>query len=77
MKMSVINGIKLLTLARTGLIQFFIEEMGEEVIKLTCAGMVNILKYVPGVQGMDDEVGPCSLALIPDEFKTQKMCENL
>ena len=39
------KGIKM-----TGFIQFFIEEMGKEVIELTCTGMVNILKYVPEVQ---------------------------
>ena len=26
-----------------------IEEMGKGMIELTCVGMVNILKYVPGV----------------------------
>ena len=40
----------------SGFIQFFIEEMGKEVVELTCAGMLNILKYVPGVQGVDDAV---------------------
>ena len=60
----------------TGLVQFFIEEMGKEVIELTCAGMVNILKYVPEVQGADDAVRPWSLAFISDELKTQKMCEK-
>ena len=60
----------------TGIIQFFIKEMGKGVIELTCAGMVNILKYVPGVQGVDDAVRPWSLAFIPDELKTQKMCEK-
>ena len=40
---------------------------------MTCAGMVNILKYVPGVQGVDEMSYP--LALIPDVLKTQKMCE--
>ena len=42
--------------------------MGKGVIELTCAGMVNILKYVPGVQGVDQR--PYSLALMPDELKT-------
>ena len=60
----------------SGFIQFFIEEMGEEMIELTCAGMVNILKYVPGVQGVDDAVRPWSLAFIRDELKTQKLCEK-
>ena len=60
----------------TGLTQFFIEEMGEEVIELACTGMVNILKYVPGVQGVDNAVRPWFLARIPDELKTQKICEK-
>ena len=60
----------------TGFIKFFIEEMGKEVIKLTCAGVVNIPKYVTGIQGVHDAVRPCSLALIPDEFKTQKICKK-
>ena len=42
----------------TGIIQFFIKEMGKGVIELTCAGIVNILKYVPGVQEVDDAVRP-------------------
>ena len=61
------KGIKM-----SGFIQFFIEEMGKEVVELTCAGMVNILKYVPEVQRVDETSYP--LALIPDELKTQK-CE--
>ena len=60
----------------TDFIRFFTEKMAEEVIELTCAGMVNILKYIPGVQGGDDAVRPCPLALIPDELKTQKMCKK-
>ena len=48
--------------------------MGKGVIELTCAGVVNILKYIPRVQGVDDAVRSCSLALIPDELKMQKMC---
>ena len=58
----------------TEFIKFFIEEMGKGAIELTCAGLVNILKYIPGVEGVDDAVRPCSLALIPDELKMQKMC---
>ena len=42
--------------------------MEKGVVELTCAGMVNILKYVPGVQGLDQR--PYSLALMPDELKT-------
>ena len=59
----------------TDFTQVFIEEMGKTVIRLTCIGMLNILKYIPGVQGMNET--PFSLALIPDELKTQKMCEKL
>ena len=55
-------------------IKFFIEEMVKKVIELTCAALVNILKYVPGVQVVED--APYFLALIPDELKTQKMCEK-
>ena len=58
------------------LIQFFIEEIDKGVIELTCASMVNILKYVLGVEGVDDAVRPWSLKFIPDELKTQKMCEK-
>ena len=56
----------------TDFIQFFMEEIGKVVIELTCAAMVNILKYIPGVQGVHEAVhiGPCSFALIPDELKT-------
>ena len=52
------------------LIQFFIEEIDKGVIELTCASMVNILKYVLGVEGVDDAVRPWSLKFIPDELKT-------
>ena len=58
------------------LLIFFIKEMDKGVIKLTCAGMMNILKYIPGFQGVDDAVRPCSLALIPGELKTQKLCKK-
>ena len=57
----------------TDFIKFFIEEVGKGLIQLMCTGMVNILKYILGVQGVDDAVRPCSLALIPDELKMQKM----
>ena len=50
--------------------------MSKGVIELTCAGVVNILKYIPGVQGVDDAVRPWSLALIPDQLKTQTMCKK-
>ena len=59
-------------------IKFFIEDMGKEVLELTCAAIVNILKYIPGVQGVDEAVHlrPYSVVLIPDQLKTQKMCEK-
>ena len=40
----------------TDFVKFIIEEMGKGVIELMCAGMVNILKYIPGVQGVSDAV---------------------
>ena len=52
----------------TDVIQFFIEKMSKGVIGLTCAGMVNILKHIPGVQGVDKT--PYPLEPIPDELKT-------
>ena len=56
----------------------FIEEMSKGVIELTCIGMVNILKYILGVQGMDEEVHIRSFPflLIPDEVRMQKMCNK-
>ena len=56
----------------------FIEEMGKGVIILTCVGIVNIVKYIPGLQGVDEEVHirPFSFLLIPDELRTQKMCNE-
>ena len=52
--------------------------MGKGVIELTCVGMVNILKYIPGVQGVDVKVHirPYSFLLIPDELRMQKMCNK-
>ena len=50
--------------------------MEKGVIELTCTGVVNILKYIPGVQVIDDTVTPCSLALIHNELKTQTMCKK-
>ena len=40
--------------------------------------MVNIMKYILGVQGVDEAVhiGALSFELIPDECKTQKMCNE-
>ena len=60
----------------TDFTKFFIKEMDKGVILLTCAGTVNNLKYIPGVQAVDEAVRPCSLALITDELKTQKMCKK-
>ena len=56
----------------------FMEEMDKGLIELTCVGMVNILKYIPGVQGVDEEVHirPFSCLLISDVFRTQKMCNE-
>ena len=60
----------------TDFTKFFIEEMGKGVIKLRYNGVVNILKYIPWVQGVGDAVRPCSLALIPDELKMQTICKK-
>ena len=60
----------------TDFAQFFIKEIGKGVIELTCTGIVNILKYVPGVLGVDDAVRPWSLAFIPDELEALKICEK-
>ena len=73
MKMRATKGVEI---KMNDLIQFFIEEMDKRVIELTCASMVNILKYVLGVKGVDDAGKPWSLKFIPDESKTQKMCEK-
>ena len=45
------------------------------VIELTC---LNIMKYIPGVQGVDEvvNIGALFFMLIPDELKTQKMCNE-
>ena len=59
----------------TNFTTIFSKEMDKGGIELTCTSMVNILKYVPEVQEVDDAVRPCSLALIPDELKTQKICD--
>ena len=60
----------------TDFAQFFIKEIGKGVIELTYTGIVNILKYVAGVLGVDDAVRPWSLAFIPDEVKMLKICEK-
>ena len=55
------------------LIKYIIERMVEG----TCAVMFHMLKYVPGVQGVDDKVVGIrgySLAYVADYFKTQGMC---
>ena len=48
-----------------------IKEIGKAVIELTC---VNIMKYIPVVQGVDEAVniGALFFLLIPDDLKTQK-----
>ena len=55
-----------------------IKEMGRGIIELACVEMVNIMKYIPGVQVVDEAVniGALSFTLIPDELKTQKMCNE-
>ena len=58
-------------------IKFFIKEVGKEVIKLTCAGTVNILKYIPGVHIYSVEDDPLSLAYVPDHFKAERMCKRV
>ena len=49
------------------------------IIEGTCTVLLHMLKYVPGMQEMCDEVvcrKPHSLELIPDIFKTQEMCDE-
>ena len=55
-----------------------IEEMGKGVIELMCVGIVNILKYIPEVQGIHEAVHirPFSFMLNPHELKTQKICNE-
>ena len=57
-------------------IRYFIEEMAIEAIELTCVVMLNILKCVPGVQGVDETVHirPHFLAFVPDRFKIEGIC---
>ena len=59
-------------------IRYFIEEMIKEAIELTCAVMVNILKYVPGVKGVDEAVsiGSRYLLFLPDQLKVKGMCNK-
>ena len=59
------------------LIKYIIERMVEGTVQGTCAVMFHMLKYVPGVQGVDDKVvgiREYSLAYVADHFKTQGMC---
>ena len=53
-------------------------KMAKEAIDLTCVAMVNILKYVPGVQGVDEAVSitPRHLTFFPDRLKTKGMCDE-
>ena len=56
------------------LIKYIIERMVEGTVEGTCAVMLHMLKYVPGVQGVDVEavdIGGCPLAYVHDLFKTQ------
>ena len=52
--------------------------MAKEVIELTQVAIVNILKYVPGFQGVDEAVSikPRHLTFVPDHLKTQDMCNE-
>ena len=59
-------------------IRYFIEEMAKEVFEVTCVAMVNILKYVSGVERVDEAVSikPHYLTFVPDNLKTQEMCNE-
>ena len=60
-------------------IRYFIEDITKEAIDLTCGVIVNILKYVPGVQGVDEAVtiGPRYLTFLPDHLKTKEVCNEV
>ena len=59
-------------------IRYFIEDMAEEVVEVACVAMLSILKYVPGIQLVNEAVRIRlhSLVLAPDELKTQEMYEK-
>ena len=60
-----------------GLLQNAFLYIIKRTIEGTCAVMLHMLKYVPGVQGVHDEVvdiGAYPLAYVPDGFKTQGIC---
>ena len=59
-------------------IRYFIEEMNKEAIEMPCAVIVNILKNVPGVPGVDEAVsiGSRYLIFLPDRLKTKEMCNE-
>ena len=59
-------------------IRYLIKGMTKEAIELTCAVVVNILKYVSGVQGVDETVniGPANLTFLLDRLKTKRMCNE-
>ena len=59
-------------------IRYFIEGMSKEAMELTYVAMVNILKYVPGVQGVDEKVSIKLryLTFIPDHLKTNGICDE-
>ena len=47
------------------------------VIEGTCAVMLHMLKYIPGIQALHNEaadIGAYPLVYVPDKFKTQEMC---
>ena len=59
------------------IIRYFMEGISKDAMELTCVAMVNILKYAPGVQEVDEAVRikPCFLTFIPDHLKTKGICE--
>ena len=59
-------------------IRYFIEEMTKEAIEMPCSVIMNILKNVPGVQGVDVvvSIGPRYLTFLPDRLRTKEMCNE-
>ena len=60
------------------IIRYFIEGMSKDAMELTCVAMVNIQKYVPGVQGVDEAVRikPRYLTFIPGHLKKKEICDE-
>ena len=60
-------------------IKYFINKKVEEAVEMTCAVMLNILKHVLGVQGVDEAVyiRLNSLGLVPDALKTEGICNEV